>query len=282
MYGYMNFIYKNKSITVQIQIPCRKKKKILAEKEKKLYAQAAPKTPKGPRPNQADPVAGGGLPPEGREGFPSRAGACDRAGRMAKRAAANMSHTKTMVSSERPGAWSESPVASSIMRRRRAMAAWPYGLHTQAHGSKSPGGGASAIDVPYARWFIMAGRVARFLNQAEAQRIDQELFSEYGFSLDQLMELAGLSVATAVAKCFPVSAVHVIASKPLLTSRQVETHSNVMVFAGPGLVLSLPSLIMDLQVTTAGMASLQHAILKCLVIARRLFTRKCRRSNPFR
>ena len=58
----------------------------------------------------------------------------------------------------------------------------------------------------------MARRVTRFLNQAEAQRIDQELFSEYGFSLDQLMELAGLSVATAVAKCFPVSAVHVIAS----------------------------------------------------------------------
>ncbi len=36
--------------------------------------------------------------------------------------------------------------------------------------------------------------------QEEAQHIDEELFSEYGFSVDQLMELAGLSCATAVAR----------------------------------------------------------------------------------
>lgn len=36
--------------------------------------------------------------------------------------------------------------------------------------------------------------------QEEAQAIDQELFNEYKFSVDQLMELAGLSCATAIAK----------------------------------------------------------------------------------
>ncbi|MEQ2247499.1 hypothetical protein ILYODFUR_009955 [Ilyodon furcidens] len=40
----------------------------------------------------------------------------------------------------------------------------------------------------------------RYLGQEEAQKIDEELFSEYGFSVDQLMELAGLSCATAVTR----------------------------------------------------------------------------------
>ena len=31
----------------------------------------------------------------------------------------------------------------------------------------------------------------KLLNQDEAVKIDQELFNEYGFSVDQLMELAG-------------------------------------------------------------------------------------------
>lgn len=31
----------------------------------------------------------------------------------------------------------------------------------------------------------------KLLNQDEAGKIDQELFNEYGFSVDQLMELAG-------------------------------------------------------------------------------------------
>ncbi|XP_047664227.1 NAD(P)H-hydrate epimerase-like isoform X1 [Tachysurus fulvidraco] len=44
----------------------------------------------------------------------------------------------------------------------------------------------------------------RYLGQEEAQRIDEELFSEYSFSVDQLMELAGLSCATAVAKAYPL------------------------------------------------------------------------------
>jgi len=43
----------------------------------------------------------------------------------------------------------------------------------------------------------------KYLNQKEAQDLDLELMGPFGFSIDQLMELAGLSVATAVAKCFP-------------------------------------------------------------------------------
>lgn len=36
-------------------------------------------------------------------------------------------------------------------------------------------------------------------SQKEATDIDQELFNEYGFSVDQLMELAGYSCAVAIA-----------------------------------------------------------------------------------
>lgn len=36
--------------------------------------------------------------------------------------------------------------------------------------------------------------------QVEAQNIDIELFNEYGFSVDQLMEIAGLSCAVAIAE----------------------------------------------------------------------------------
>uniref|UniRef100_A0A674F0M1 NAD(P)H-hydrate epimerase n=1 Tax=Salmo trutta TaxID=8032 RepID=A0A674F0M1_SALTR len=43
----------------------------------------------------------------------------------------------------------------------------------------------------------------KYFGQEEAQNIDKELFSEYGFSVDQLMELAGLSCATAVTRAYP-------------------------------------------------------------------------------
>ena len=39
-----------------------------------------------------------------------------------------------------------------------------------------------------------------YCSQTEAQAIDQELFSEYAFSVDQLMELAGLSCAVSFVK----------------------------------------------------------------------------------
>ncbi|ETV74721.1 YjeF family domain-containing protein [Aphanomyces astaci] len=57
----------------------------------------------------------------------------------------------------------------------------------------------------------------RFLSQAQAQRIDEELMSTYAFSIDQLMELAGLSVACVVENEF-----WHVAATPLL------------VVAGPG------------------------------------------------
>lgn len=58
----------------------------------------------------------------------------------------------------------------------------------------------------------------KYLRQDEAQKIDQELFNEYSFSVDQLMELAGLSVAVALTKAYP----------------RGETHPNVLVCSGPG------------------------------------------------
>ena len=51
--------------------------------------------------------------------------------------------------------------------------------------------------------FCTARRTMKYLNQEEAQKIDQELFNEYSFSVDQLMELAGLSVAVALTKAYP-------------------------------------------------------------------------------
>ncbi|XP_028402335.1 NAD(P)H-hydrate epimerase-like [Dendronephthya gigantea] len=46
-------------------------------------------------------------------------------------------------------------------------------------------------------------RTMKFLTQEEAQKIDQELFNEFAFSVDQLMELAGFSVALALTKAYP-------------------------------------------------------------------------------
>ena len=43
----------------------------------------------------------------------------------------------------------------------------------------------------------------RLLSQEEAQAIDQELFDGYGFSVDQLMELAGQACAHAIFKAHP-------------------------------------------------------------------------------
>ncbi|PRW44444.1 pyridoxine pyridoxamine 5 -phosphate oxidase chloroplastic-like [Chlorella sorokiniana] len=56
-----------------------------------------------------------------------------------------------------------------------------------------------------------------YLTQKEAQSLDEELMGPLGFSVDQLMELAGLSVASAAATEYPTS-----------------THPRVLVVAGPG------------------------------------------------
>ncbi|RHZ80553.1 hypothetical protein Glove_134g180 [Diversispora epigaea] len=58
----------------------------------------------------------------------------------------------------------------------------------------------------------------KYLSQKIAQTIDEELMSQAGgFSVDQLMELAGLSVAQAIAKVYDKS-----------------SHSRVLICCGPG------------------------------------------------
>ena len=42
-----------------------------------------------------------------------------------------------------------------------------------------------------------------YLTQDEATALDKELMRQPGFTIDQLMELAGLSVASAVVDAFP-------------------------------------------------------------------------------
>ncbi|XP_071444123.1 NAD(P)H-hydrate epimerase [Hetaerina americana] len=60
--------------------------------------------------------------------------------------------------------------------------------------------------------------IMKYLGQEEAINIDQELFQEYRFSVDQLMELAGLSCALAMSKCYPLK----------------EGNSSLLVCCGPG------------------------------------------------
>jgi hypothetical protein len=57
----------------------------------------------------------------------------------------------------------------------------------------------------------------KLLSQAEAIAVDEDLMQTPGFSIDQLMELAGLSVAAAVFQAFPPS-----------------THKRVLCACGPG------------------------------------------------
>lgn len=45
-------------------------------------------------------------------------------------------------------------------------------------------------------------KMVKYLGQQEAANIDQELFTNYQYSVDQLMELAGLSCAVAIAKTY--------------------------------------------------------------------------------
>lgn len=62
----------------------------------------------------------------------------------------------------------------------------------------------------YSRRFLSIKMTAQatninYLKQEEAIKLDAELFSEYGFSVDQLMELAGLSVASVIYKEYKLS-----------------------------------------------------------------------------
>ncbi|CAH8476490.1 unnamed protein product [Heterobilharzia americana] len=59
------------------------------------------------------------------------------------------------------------------------------------------------------------------LSQTEAQQVDNELFNEYAFSVDQLMELAGLSCAVAINKAYPLKELS-------------KADGSILVFCGPG------------------------------------------------
>lgn len=63
-----------------------------------------------------------------------------------------------------------------------------------------------------------ASQALRFLKQEEAQKIDEELFTEYGFSVDQLMELAGYSCAIVAERTYPLAS----------------TDGSVLICCGPG------------------------------------------------
>ena len=56
-----------------------------------------------------------------------------------------------------------------------------------------------------------------FRGQKEAQAIDEQLMGPLGFSVDQLMELAGLSVAQSIEAEYPAA-----------------KHKRVLILAGPG------------------------------------------------
>ena len=57
--------------------------------------------------------------------------------------------------------------------------------------------------IPWQAPFSTKISMTRYLNQEEATHIDEELFNECNFSVDQLMELAGLSCASAILDCYP-------------------------------------------------------------------------------
>ena len=57
---------------------------------------------------------------------------------------------------------------------------------------------------------LSVSTMVKHLGQQEAVAVDQELFSSYQFSVDQLMELAGLACAQAVSLTYPVSPLPVL------------------------------------------------------------------------
>lgn len=78
----------------------------------------------------------------------------------------------------------------------------------------------STVKSDGAKRFISRMATIKYLNQEEATNIDLELFNEYKFSVDQLMELAGLSCADALAREFPVIG--------------TDDKDKVLILAGPG------------------------------------------------
>ncbi|XP_071950398.1 NAD(P)H-hydrate epimerase-like [Antedon mediterranea] len=68
---------------------------------------------------------------------------------------------------------------------------------------------------------MATSKTLKLLSQDEATEIDQLLFNEYKFSVDQLMELAGLSCATAIAQAYPLNT-------------SITNGRNVLICCGPG------------------------------------------------
>lgn len=58
------------------------------------------------------------------------------------------------------------------------------------------------VAVSCSRLKVTSATMVKYLQQDEAVNIDLELFNDYKFSVDQLMELAGLSCASAISKCY--------------------------------------------------------------------------------
>lgn len=52
---------------------------------------------------------------------------------------------------------------------------------------------------------IVSKKSVTFIGQKLAAQIDEQLFSKYGFKVEQLMELAGLAAAQAIAAHYPKS-----------------------------------------------------------------------------
>ncbi|XP_004480658.2 NAD(P)H-hydrate epimerase [Dasypus novemcinctus] len=105
-------------------------------------------------------------------------------------------------------------VAGSRLSRVRAQASTCHGRPTWWGQQRLNSGGLGHPGT-------MASAAVKLLSQEEAQAVDEELFNQYQFSVDQLMELAGLSCATAIAKAYP----------PKSMSRSLPT---VLVICGPG------------------------------------------------
>ncbi|XP_034247329.1 NAD(P)H-hydrate epimerase [Thrips palmi] len=79
-------------------------------------------------------------------------------------------------------------------------------------------GSRLGLSISCSRFKVSSAIMVKYLQQDEAVNIDLELFNEYKFSVDQLMELAGLSCATAIAKCY----------------RPDQAKGSVLVCCGPG------------------------------------------------
>ncbi|XP_048968488.1 NAD(P)H-hydrate epimerase isoform X2 [Canis lupus baileyi] len=97
----------------------------------------------------------------------------------------------------------------------------------------------------------MASPAVKYLSQEEAQAVDEELFNEYQFSVDQLMELAGLSCATAIAKGYqPTIYYPKRPNKPLFTALVTQCQKMDIPFLGemppePMLIDELYELVVD-------------------------------------